>query len=107
MNKGKRLPGQMGNKTVTVQNVKIVKLDLEKNLCMVLGSVPGAPDGGWVKLDGAWLRYAERDGDVLRGLRRGQRGTKAIEHAAGTRVHVGRTVEFVVPILHAKDDWNG
>ncbi|MCA9551670.1 MAG: 50S ribosomal protein L3 [Myxococcales bacterium] len=45
VNKGKRLPGQMGNKTVTVQNVKIVKLDLEKNLCMVLGSVPGAPDG--------------------------------------------------------------
>ena len=42
---GKRLPGQMGNKTVTVQYVKIVKLDLEKNLCMVLGSVPGAPDG--------------------------------------------------------------
>ena len=45
VNKGKRLPGQMGNVTVTVQNVKIVKIDLEKNLCMVLGSVPGAPDG--------------------------------------------------------------
>lgn len=45
VNKGKRLPGQMGNETVTVQNVKIVKIDLEKNLCMVLGSVPGAPNG--------------------------------------------------------------
>lgn len=68
---------------------------------------PGDPDGGWVKLDGEWLRYAARDGDELRGLRRGQRGTKAIDHEAGTRVHVGRLVEFVVPILHAKDDWNG
>lgn len=45
VNKGKRLPGQMGNKTVTVQNVKVVKVDLEKNLCMVAGSVPGARNG--------------------------------------------------------------
>jgi large subunit ribosomal protein L3 len=47
VNKGKRLPGHMGDRTVTLQNVKIVKIDLEKNLCMVLGSVPGAP-GGYV-----------------------------------------------------------
>jgi len=42
VDKGKRLPGQMGNKRVTVQNVKIAKIDLENNLCMVHGSVPGA-----------------------------------------------------------------
>jgi len=70
-------------------------------------SFPGDADGGWCKLDGEWLRYAERDGDVLRGLQRGQRGTRAAPHEAGTRVHVGRTVEFVVPVLHGKDDWNG
>lgn len=42
VDKGKRLPGQMGNKKVTVQNVKVVKVDAEKNLCLVRGSVPGA-----------------------------------------------------------------
>lgn len=68
---------------------------------------PGAVDGGWVKVRGEWMRYASRDGDLLRGLQRGQRGTKARSHEAGTRVHVGRSVEFVVPVVHARDDWNG
>ncbi|MFK7739320.1 MAG: type II secretion system protein J [Planctomycetota bacterium] len=67
---------------------------------------PGRDENGFVKLGGEWIRYARRDGDRLIGLRRGQRGTKAIEHDDQIRVHVGRTVEFVVPILHHKDDWN-
>jgi hypothetical protein len=53
------------------------------------------------------MHYDSREGDSLRGLRRGQRGTKALEHPPGVRVHVGRSVEFVIPIPHAKDDWNG
>lgn len=40
--KGKRLPGQMGNKKVTVQNLRIVKIDTEKNLVLIRGSVPGS-----------------------------------------------------------------
>jgi prepilin-type N-terminal cleavage/methylation domain-containing protein len=68
---------------------------------------PGASDGGWLKLRGEWLRYTERVGDELRGLRRGQRSTKILEHPAGTRVHLGRTVEFVWMVPHQKDDWNG
>ncbi|HEB54245.1 MAG TPA: type II secretion system protein [bacterium] len=70
-------------------------------------SFPGAADGGFVKIGGEWLRYAELDGDRLIGLQRGQRGTKALSHEAGSQVHVGRTIEFVVPVLHQKDDWNG
>jgi len=68
---------------------------------------PGSLEGGWVKVRGEWMHYAARSGDRLTGLRRGQRGTKAIEHPSGVRVHVGRTIEFVVPLPHAKDDWNG
>lgn len=68
---------------------------------------PGARDGGWIKVRGEWMHYDEREGDTLIGLRRGQRSTKALGHAAGSRVHVGRSVEFVVPVAHAKDDWNG
>jgi prepilin-type N-terminal cleavage/methylation domain-containing protein len=70
-------------------------------------SFPGNDAGGYVKLRGEWIHYAERTGDVLRGLRRGARSTKPLEHPAGTRVHVGRTIEFVVPVAHHKDDWNG
>jgi large subunit ribosomal protein L3 len=42
---GKRMPGHMGNKRVTTQNLKIVLVDAERNLLGVRGSVPGAKDG--------------------------------------------------------------
>ncbi|MBN1493096.1 MAG: 50S ribosomal protein L3 [Candidatus Omnitrophica bacterium] len=39
--KGRPLPGQMGNKNVTVQNLQIVDIDLENQLLVLKGSVPG------------------------------------------------------------------
>ena len=39
--KGKGMPGQMGGKKVTVQNLEIVKVDAENNLILVKGAVPG------------------------------------------------------------------
>lgn len=39
--KGKKMPGQMGNVKVTVQNLEIVRVDAEKNLILVKGAVPG------------------------------------------------------------------
>jgi large subunit ribosomal protein L3 len=43
--KGKRMPGRMGNERVTVQNLKVVLVDADKNLLAVRGSVPGAKNG--------------------------------------------------------------
>ena len=40
--KGKRMPGHMGAKKVSVQNLEVVRADGEKNLLLVKGSVPGA-----------------------------------------------------------------
>ena len=40
--KGKKLPGHMGVDTVTIQNLDIVKVDTDKNVLLVKGSVPGA-----------------------------------------------------------------
>ena len=40
--KGKNLPGHMGRVTVTVQNLDIVKVDMDKNVLLIKGSVPGA-----------------------------------------------------------------
>ena len=39
------MSGQMGNVRVTVQNLEIVEVDVERNLIMVKGAVPG-PTGG-------------------------------------------------------------
>ena len=39
--KGKGMPGQMGNKQITVQNLEVVKIDAENNLILVKGAVPG------------------------------------------------------------------
>ena len=40
--KGKRLPGHMGRETITIQNLEVVRVDLDKNAILVKGSVPGA-----------------------------------------------------------------
>ena len=39
--KGKGMPGHMGHKQITVQNLEIVKVDGENNLLLVKGAVPG------------------------------------------------------------------
>ena len=40
--KGKHMPGQMGAVKVTVQNLEVVKVDVENNLLLVKGAVPGS-----------------------------------------------------------------
>ena len=40
--KGKKLPGHMGRVTVTIQNLDVVRVDMDKNVILVKGSVPGA-----------------------------------------------------------------
>jgi|SRR5690554_1484067 len=39
---GKKMPGRMGGEQVTVQNLEVVKIDLEKNIMLIKGNVPGA-----------------------------------------------------------------
>jgi len=39
--KGKKMPGHMGNERITIQNLKIMRIDADKNLLFVKGSVPG------------------------------------------------------------------
>jgi large subunit ribosomal protein L3 len=43
--KGLRMPGRLGNERVTTRNVEVVRVDPERNLLLVRGSVPGANDG--------------------------------------------------------------
>ena len=39
--KGKKLPGHMGVQTITIQNLEVVHVDMDKNVILVKGSVPG------------------------------------------------------------------
>ncbi|MDI6793677.1 MAG: 50S ribosomal protein L3 [bacterium] len=39
--KGKRLPGRLGGKRSTIQNLEVVKIETEKNLLLVRGATPG------------------------------------------------------------------
>jgi len=50
--KGKKLPGHMGNETVTIQNLEVISVDLENNCLLVSGNVPG-PKNGYVLIRSA------------------------------------------------------
>ena len=50
--KGKKLPGQMGKVTVTIQNLDVVRVDTDKNVILLKGSVPG-PKGAILKIKSA------------------------------------------------------
>jgi large subunit ribosomal protein L3 len=43
--KGKKMAGHMGDERVTTKNLEVVRVDLERNLLLVKGAVPGAPGG--------------------------------------------------------------
>jgi large subunit ribosomal protein L3 len=43
--KGKRMCGHLGNVRCSIQNLEIVKVDAERNLLLIKGAVPGAPEG--------------------------------------------------------------
>ena len=47
--KGKKMAGQLGNKTISIQNLEVVSIDEERGLLLVKGGVPGAI-GGWVAI---------------------------------------------------------
>jgi len=41
--KGRAMPGHMGSETVTAKNLRVIKVETEKNLLLVRGAVPGKP----------------------------------------------------------------
>ena len=47
--KGKKMAGQLGCETITVQGLKVVSIDADRNLIIVKGAVPG-PNGSYLKI---------------------------------------------------------
>jgi len=55
--KGKRMAGHMGNAQVTVRNLEVIQVDVEQDLMLVRGGVPG-PNGGYIVVRKAVLPAA-------------------------------------------------
>jgi len=53
--KGKKMAGHLGDERVTTQNLEVVKIDLERNLVLVKGAVPGV-DNAYVEIHDAMKR---------------------------------------------------
>lgn len=66
--KGKKMAGQMGNVTVTTQSLKVVGVDLEDNLVLVQGAVPGKP-GAWILVSDAVKKALPEGVPLPAGLR--------------------------------------
>ncbi len=66
--KGKKMAGHMGAERVTTQNLEIVGVDLEDNLILVKGAVPGAKQG-WVLINDAVKKPAHADAPLPAGLK--------------------------------------
>ena len=58
--KGKKMAGHLGDKRVTVQNLRIVSTDDERGIILVRGAVPGS-EGGWVLISDAKTRAVPQD----------------------------------------------
>jgi len=43
--KGKKMPGQMGNRQVTIQKLQVVRVDAAENLLLIKGALPGSTNG--------------------------------------------------------------
>ena len=61
--KQKKMPGHMGAETVTTQNLKVVRTDVERGLILVEGSVPGFA-GGWISVRDSVKKPAHKDTPV-------------------------------------------
>ena len=66
--KGKKMAGQMGNERVTTQNLQVVGVDLEDNLVLIKGAVPGA-NSAWVYITDAVKKPAHDDVPLPAGLK--------------------------------------
>ena len=65
--KNKKMPGHMGDRRITTQNVKVVKTDVERGLIMIQGSVPGSK-GAWIMIKDAVKKPAPANAKAKAGI---------------------------------------
>jgi large subunit ribosomal protein L3 len=92
---GKKMPGHLGVETVTTQNLEIAGIDLEDNLVLVKGAVPGH-DNSWVLIHDAVKHAIPKDAPLPAGLKITEQqiaDAKAAEEAAEAEAAAAREAE--------------
>ena len=69
--KGKKMAGHLGDERVTTQNLQIVRVDTDRGLLFVRGSIPGA-EGGWVEVRDAVKADLPKEAPKPAGVRQAQ-----------------------------------
>ncbi|MCP4354179.1 MAG: 50S ribosomal protein L3, partial [Proteobacteria bacterium] len=94
VNKGMTMPGQMGNKQVTVQNLEIVAIDVENNSILVRGSIPG-PNKSFVVVRAAVKGLPSKDAQVLVDVKEAQEKNHLLEEAkkVGADINTNMSLE--------------
>jgi large subunit ribosomal protein L3 len=84
VHKGKRMAGQMGNETVSIQNLQLLRIMPEDNVILVRGAVPGAANG-YVVVTNAATRTAYKRKGIGKEEVRSKNPLKASKKAAAGR----------------------
>ena len=79
--KGKKMAGHLGDQRATLQNLEVVRTDVERGLVLVRGAVPGAK-GGWVLISDAVKQPAPEDVPFPAAVRIVERGESETAAAA-------------------------
>ncbi|MCI5059831.1 MAG: 50S ribosomal protein L3 [Alphaproteobacteria bacterium] len=79
--KGKKMAGHMGAERVTVQSLKVAAIDMDQNLVLVKGAVPG-PKSGWVYITDAVKKAAPEGVPVPAGVREDAKSEAPVEAKA-------------------------
>ena len=83
--KGKKMAGHMGAERVTIQNLEVVKTDVERGLVMVKGAVPGSKNG-WILLKDAVKGDLPDNAPKPAGLKAAVAAAEAVADAADNAV---------------------
>jgi len=103
--KGKKMAGHMGDVRVTTQNLEVVRIDLDRNLVLIKGAVPGSK-GGWVLINDAVKRARPEEAPMPAGLRSAEQ-PKAEEEAPAEAENTATEAEATEADAQAADDSKG
>lgn len=98
--RGKRMPGHMGHEQVTMQNLEVVAIDLENNVILIKGSIPG-PNKSFVAIKSAVKRDKVANAIELVDIKTEQIKNELLEEAkkVGADVNSKMTIEEMKEII--------
>lgn len=98
----------MSSQSLPDSQLAVAITESDRNIRLInTDRLPDPIQGNYLKIGSEWVRFSDLYGNELRGVRRGQRGTRAKSHDRETGVRAGKTETIMIPIPHTRDSWNG